>query len=163
MKRAVIVFLLMTLLAMPAPAHAEEATLEGFATFSFPSTIKLRKTGCQEVKVNYVTDEDLPRENAVMIVAITPTNSRRAHGYAAWLSTLTYMGDDALPPMARIGTLPIKVCRKAWLFSKQATRLTPAVTAGTYQIVFGGGFYDAVTGEMTDGKIEVSRKIRFIK
>lgn len=150
-------------MVIPAPANADEVVLEGFATFNFPSTVKLRKTGCQEIKVNYVTDEDLPRENSVMIVAITPMNSRRAHGYAAWLSTLTYMGEDALPAMARIGTLPIKVCRKAWMFSAKATKLTPAITPGTYQIIFGGSFYDAVTGEMNDGKIEISRKIKFTK
>jgi hypothetical protein len=163
MRRIVIVLLMISLITVPAPAYAEEVVLEGFATFNFPSTVKLRKTGCQEIKINYVTDEDLPRENSVMIVAITPVNSRRAHGYAAWLSTLTYMGDDALPPMARLGVLPVKVCRKAWQYSEKATRLTPAVTAGTYQIIFGGSFYDAVTGEMKEGKIEISRKIKFTK
>lgn len=154
---------MLILVLNPIPAMADVATLEGFATFTYPTTVKLKKSGCQEIRVKYVTDENLPRENSVMIVAITPTNSRRAYGYAAWLSTLTYMGENALPPMARIGSLPIKVCRKEWLYSPKAENLTPAINPGTFRIVFGGSFYDPITGEMSTEKVEIYRKIKLIK
>jgi hypothetical protein len=163
MKRWTVLLVFIITFNSPHAAIADQVELEGFATFTYPTSVKLKKSGCQEIKVNYTTNEDLARENTVMIVAIIPLNSRRAYGYAAWMSTLTYMGESALPPMSRIGTLPIKVCRKKWLYSSKASRLTPAIYPGTFKIVFGGSTYDAVTGEMNQEKLEIYRKITFKK
>jgi hypothetical protein len=161
-KRATILAILFLFASSPI-ANADEVVLDGFATFNFPTKVKLKSSGCQEIQVKYITDENLARENTVMIVAITPTNSRRAYGYAAWMSNLTFMGENALPAMSRIGTLPIKVCRKDWLYSSKATNKTPAVFPGNFRIVFGGSTYDAITGEMNQEKIEIYRKITFTK
>ena len=163
MKRWIVLLILIIIFNSPHAAIADQVELEGFATFTYPTSIKLKKSGCQEIKVKYITNEDLARENTVMIVAVTPTSSRRAYGYMAWMSSLTFMGEKALPPMPRIGTLPIKVCRKEWLYSSKATKLTPAIFPGTFRLVFGGSTYDAVTGEMNQEKIEIYRKITFTK
>ena len=160
MKR--LIFLLTLVLAMGVipSAHAEEITIEGYVTINYPATVKLNKTGCQNIAFKYVTDENLPRENSVFLVAITPNDSKRVYGYAAWISTLTYMGDQALPPMARIGVLQVKICRKAFMYSSKSTKLTLASKPGTYTIYFNAGTYDE-TGSLSGEKIELKRKIKF--
>ncbi|MSX23458.1 MAG: hypothetical protein F2786_03570 [Actinobacteria bacterium] len=142
-------------------AHADEIIIEGYVTINYPATVKLNKSGCQNIAFKYVTDENLSRENTVFLVAITPNDSKRVYGYAAWLSTQTYMGDKALPPMARIGVLKVKVCRKAFMYSSKSTKLTLASKPGTYTVVFGAGTYDAA-GSLTGEKIEFKRKIKFV-
>ena len=158
-----LIFLLTLVLAMGVipSAHAEEIIIDGYVTINYPATVKLNKTGCQNIAFKYVTDENLSRENTVFLVAITPNDSKRVYGYAAWFSTQTYMGDEALPPMARIGVLQVKVCRKAFMASSKSTKLTLASKPGTYTVVFGAGTYDA-TGSLTGEKIEFKRKIKFV-
>ena len=158
-----LMFLLTLVLAMGVipSAHAEEIIIDGYVTINYPATVKLNKTGCQNIAFKYVTDENLSRENTVFLVAITPNDSKRVYGYAAWFSTQTYMGDEALPPMARIGVLQVKVCRKAFMASSKSTKLTLASKPGTYTVVFGAGTYDA-TGSLTGEKIEFKRKIKFV-
>ena len=163
MRKLCLVLTVLLIFSSAPSAHADQAVLEGFATFTYPTIVKLKKSGCQEIQIKYTTDENLARENTVMIVALTPTNSRRAYGYSAWMSTLTFMGEKALPAMSRIGILPIKICRKEWMYSSKATKLTPAVNPGTFRLVFGGSTYDAVSGEMSTEKIEIYRKIKFTK
>jgi hypothetical protein len=144
-----------------SPAHADQIVLDGYATLNYPSTVKLNRTGCQNIPFEYVTDENLSRENTVFLVAITPNNSKRVYGYAAWLSTQTYMGDKALPPMARIGVLQVKVCRKAFMYSSLSTKLTLASKPGTYTVYFNAGNTDPVTGSVIGERIEIKRKIKF--
>ncbi|MSV56956.1 MAG: hypothetical protein F2906_07135 [Actinobacteria bacterium] len=160
MKR--LIFLLTLVLAMGVipSAHAEEITIDGYVTINYPATVKLNQTGCQNIAFKYVTDENLPRENSVFLVSITPNDSKRVYGYAAWMSTLTYMGDQALPPMARIGVLQVKICRKAFMYSSKSTKLTLASKPGTYTIYFNAGTYDE-NGSLTGEKIEFKRKIKF--
>jgi len=144
-----------------SPAFADQIVLDGFATLTYPNSVKLKKSGCQTIPITYETDGNLSRENTVFLVAIVPQTSKQTYGYAAWFSTLTYLGENALPPMARIGTLQVKVCRKAWIYSSKATKPTPAIKPGTYRIFFNAGNYDAVTGVLLDDKIEIIRTIKF--
>jgi hypothetical protein len=144
-----------------SPAFADQVVIDGFATLAYPNSVKLKKTGCQTIPITYETDDKLSRENTVFLVAIVPQNSKQTYGYAAWFSTLTYLGDQALPPMARIGALQVKVCRKAWMYSSKATKPTPAIVPGTYRILFNAGYYDSVTGVLLEDKIEIIRKIKF--
>jgi hypothetical protein len=143
-------------------AHADQIVLDGYATLDFPATVKLVKTGCQNIPFKYVTDDNLSRENTVFLVAITPNDSKRVYGYAAWFSTQTALGDKALPPMARIGVLQVKVCRTAFMYSKSSTKLTLAAKPGTYKIYFNAGNTDPATGSLIGEKIELIRKIKFI-
>ena len=160
--RRIVTFALMCFFANLMPsAHADQVVIEGFATLNYPTKVKLKSTGCQEVLFNYVTDDNLPRENTVFFVAITPTTSRQSYGYAAWMSKLTYKGQNALPAMARIGTLRVKVCRKAFMYSSQATKKTPGINPGTYRLFFDAGYLDSETGEIIGEKIEIARSIKF--
>jgi hypothetical protein len=142
-------------------AHADQIVLDGYATLDFPATVKLVKTGCQNIPIKYVTDDNLSRENTVFLVAITPNESKRVYGFATWFSTQTALGDKALPPMARIGVLQVKVCRTAFMYSKSSTKPTLAAKPGTFTIYFNAGTTDPATGSIIGEKIELTRKIKF--
>ena len=142
-------------------AAANEVVIPGFATVNYPESVKLKKTGCQNIPFKYVTDENLVRENTVFLIAITPENTKRAYGYVAWFSTQTSMGENALPSMARIGVLQLKVCRKAFLYSSKATRKTPAIMPGNYRIFFNAGNMDPANGNVIGEKIEIIKNIKF--
>jgi hypothetical protein len=142
-------------------AVASELVIPGFATVNYPESVKLKKTGCQNIPFKYLTDENLVRENTVFLISIAPENTKRVYGYVAWLSTQTSMGENALPSMARIGILQLKVCRKAFMYSSQATRKTPGITPGTHRIFFNAGNVDPITGNVIGEKIEIIRSIRF--
>jgi hypothetical protein len=142
-------------------ARADEVVLDGFATLNYPAEVKLKAKGCQEIPIRYVTDDNLSRENTVFLVSITPTNSKQSHGYAAWFSTQTAMGEKALPPMARIGALQVKVCRKAFIYSTAATKKTPGIKPGKYRIFFNAGNMDPESGRVVGEKIEIIRVIKF--
>jgi len=157
---AIFVCVIMSLAVAPT-AHADQVVIDGFATLNYPVNVKLKVTGCQQIPINYVTDDALSRENTVFIVAITPINSKQSYGYAAWISTQTSKGEKALPPMARIGTLQVKVCRKAFFYSSSATRKTPGINKGTYRIFFDAGNLDPQTGAVVGDKIEIERSIKF--
>jgi len=159
-KRTISLLICLTLGLMPE-ANADQVAIDGFATLNYPAKVKLKSTGCQEILFDYVTDDTLARENTVFFVAITPTNSKQSLGYAAWFSTQTYMGEKALPPMARIGTLRVKVCRKAFMYSTAATKKTPGINPGTYRVYFDAGNLDPETGAISGEKIEITRLIKF--
>lgn len=135
--------------------------IPGYANINFPSTVKLKQSGCQSIPFRYVTDENLERENTVFLVAITPLNSKKAFGYATWFSTQTSQGDKALPSMARIGTLLVKVCRKSFLSSSKATKKTPGISPGTYRVFFNASATDSITGVLIGEKVEILRTIKF--
>lgn len=149
------------LFGMMPNAAASEIVIPGFATVNYPESVKLKKTGCQNIPFKYLTDENLVRENTVFLIAIAPQNSKRVYGFVAWMSTQTSMGENALPSMARIGVLQLKVCRKAFKYSSQATRKTPAITPGNHRIFFNAGNVDPVTGSILGEKIEIIREIEF--
>ena len=142
-------------------AQADQVLIPGFANISYQSRVKLVKTGCQEISFKYETDENLSRENTVFLIAITPQKTKKAFGYVAWFSTQTYMGESALPPMARIGVLRMKVCRKPFLYSPNSTTKTPGISPGTYRLFFNAGTTNSITGELEGTKIELIRSITF--
>lgn len=142
-------------------AVASDIVIPGFATVNYPESVKLKKTGCQNIPFNYLTDENLARENTVFLIAIAPQNSKRVYGFVAWMSTQTSMGENALPSMARIGILQLKVCRKAFMYSPKATRKTPGIPPGNHRIFFSAGNVDPVTGNIVGEKIEIIREIKF--
>ena len=144
-----------------APAGADEVELPGYTKLTYPESVKLKKNGCQKINVSYETEEALSRENTFFLIAIKPKTSKRSVGSAAWFATLTHMGDKALPAMSRIGALQVKVCRKAWLFSANATKLTRSVKPGSYRIFFIGGTIDPATGATMQEKVEIIRSISF--
>jgi hypothetical protein len=161
MKRRILLSTLVLVLGFIPSAYADQVILDGYVTLDYPGMVKLNKTGCQNIPFKYVTDENLSRENTVFLVAITPNDSKRVYGYAAWFSTQTHLGDKALPPMARIGVLKVKVCRKAFMYSSLSTKLTLASKPGTYTVYFNAGNTDPITGSVIGERIELKRTIRF--
>lgn len=161
MRRFRFLFALILTLGLVPAAHADQIVLDGYVTFDYPSEVKLKKVGCQNIPFKYVTDDNLPRENTVFLVAITPNGSKRIYGFATWLSTQTSLGERALPPMARIGVLQVKICRKAYMSSPSSTKLTLGAKPGIYTISFNAGNTDPVTGSLIGEKIELTRKIKF--
>jgi hypothetical protein len=142
-------------------AAASEIVIPGFAMVSYPESVKLKKTGCQNIPFKYLTDENLVRENTAFLIAIAPQDSKRVYGFVAWLSTQTSMGENALPSMSRIGILQLKVCRKPFLYSPKATRKTPGIAPGNHRIFFNAGNLDPATGNVVGEKIEIIRDIKF--
>ena len=144
------------------PAQAAQIIIDRYATIDYATKVKLTKSGCQNIPFRFVTDDDLARENTFFFVAITPNDSKRLYGYAAWFSTQTSLGDKAHPPMARIGVLQVKVCRKAFMYAPSSTTLTLAAKPGTYTVHFNAGTTDPLTGAVVGEKIELTRKINFL-
>lgn len=142
-------------------AIADQVVIEDFVTINYPQSIKLKKTGCQEIAFPYVTSENLPRENTAFLIAITPIKNKQTYGYAAWFSTQTYKGENALPPMARIGSLKVQICRKAFFYSSKSTKKTLASSPGKYRIIFNATYIDPITGGPTGEKFEEIREIVF--
>ena len=157
-----LIYLLIILTFLAPPTYASEVDLPGYAQFTYPDSVILKKSGCQRIGVSYKTYDELPREDTVFLIAITSKKDKRSVGAAAWFSKLTYMGAGALPAMSRIGTLELKVCRKPWRFSSSADKLTPSVKPGTYRIFFVGGRIDPVSGQTMPDKEEIIRFIKFI-
>ena len=162
MKKLRFFSILILIIGFIPSAHADQITIDGYVTIDYPATVKLKKTGCQNIPFKFVTDENLSRENTVFVIAITPINSKRVYGYAAWFSTQTSQGDQALPAMARIGVLQVKICRKAFMYSSKSTNLTLASKPGVYKIYFNASHTDPVTGSLIGEKIELTRKIKFV-
>jgi hypothetical protein len=160
-RRIVCLLALILSVGVVPTARADQIVIDGYATIDFPASVKLNKTGCQNIPFKYVTDDNLSRENTVFLVAITPNESKRVYGFATWFSTQTSLGDKALPPMARIGVLQVKVCRKAFMYSPSSTKLTLAAKPGTYTVNFNAGNTDPATGSLIGEKIEITRKIKF--
>ena len=150
----------MSAIVIPS-ANAEEVTIENVVTLSYPDQVKLKKTGCQEVPIRFVTSDNLSRENTFFFAAITPMENKRAFGYSAWFSKQTHLGEKSLPAMARIGTLKLKVCRKAFMYSRSATKKTPGIRPGIYRIFLNAGQLDPNTGAVTGEKIETIQSIEF--
>jgi len=145
--------------SMPA-AHAADVKIEGFANLTYEDLVKLKAKGCQDLKFSYVTDDNLARENTVFLVQLVHKSKKLIYGGAVWFSTTTYKGPDALPPMSRIGTLTIKICRKAWEMGTGSKKEKfPAVNPGTYRLYFAGGNLNPDTGAKSGDKVEVTKTL----
>ena len=161
MKRAIFLCTLILAFSVLPYANASQIVIDGYVSIDYPANVKLKNSGCQSIPFKYVTDDDLPRENSVFIVAITPLESKRVYGTAVWFSTQTYLGESALPPMARIGVLQLKICRKAFRYSSNSQTLTLASQPGKFALHFNASMTDPVNGSLIGEKIEIKRFIKF--
>ena len=95
----------------------ENITLPGYANFTFENPVILKAKGCQNILLEYETEDSLPRENTAMAIYIDnglPGDGIR-YGQTAWFSKMTYEGARKIPYVwPRIGTLRLKVCRNNW-------------------------------------------------
>lgn len=161
MRRTIFGLIFVILLSYTPAAHAADVTIEGFANITYEDSVKLKKTGCQDLTFPYMTDDNLVRENTVFLVQLVHKSKKIIYGSAVWFSKVTSKGIDALPSMSRIGTLKIKICRTAWTMGAGANKeRLPAVTPGTYRLYFAGGYLDPETGMKTGDKVEVYKTLR---
>jgi len=161
MRRVLIAFLSISLSLGVTPANAEDVTIPGFAKINYSKVVRLKTKGCQELKFSYVTDENLALENTAFIVQLAHKSKKIVYGGAAWFSTFTSQGPDALPSMPRIGSLKIKICRNSWVMGMGSNQQKyPAVNPGTYRLYFAGGYVDPETGVKIGEKIEVIKSLK---
>jgi hypothetical protein len=161
MRKALFCLMLVVVMGSMPPAHAAEVTIEGFATLTYQDQVKLKVSGCQDLRFSYTTEEDLARENTVFLVQLVHKSKKQIYGGAVWFSEFTSKGPDALPSMSRIGTLKIKVCRNSWVMGAGALKEKfPAVSPGSYRLYFAGGYVDPETGAKTGDKVEVFRTLK---
>jgi hypothetical protein len=154
---------MLSLILGVSPAKADDVTIPGFAVLSYSKIIKLKAKGCQEMKFEYTTEENLPRENTVFLVQLVHKTKKIVYGGTAWFSTFTYMGEDSLPAMPRIGTLKMKLCRNGWIAGSGPNQQKyPAVNPGKYRLYFVGGFVDPETGGPIGDKIEIFKSLKLI-
>jgi len=160
-RRTIFGSVLVILLSHTPAAHAADVRIEGFANLSYVDSVKLKKTGCQDLTFSYMTDDDLARENTVFLVQLVHNSKKTIYGSAVWFSKITSKGPEALPPMSRIGTLKIKICRTAWTMGTGANKeKLPAIGTGTYRLYFAGGYLDPETGLKTGDKVEVYKTLK---
>ena len=159
-KKILIGILVVGLSLGTLPAHADDVTIPGFADLNYSNPVKLKSSGCQELKFSYITDDNLARESTVFLVELVHKSKKIIYGGAVWFSAMTYKGPDALPSMSRIGNLKIKVCRKAWVMGSGSNQEKfPAVNPGTYRLYFAGGNMDPDTGAKSGDKVEVTKTL----
>jgi hypothetical protein len=142
-------------------AHAAQKTtiLENFVQINYSDSIKLKSKGCQELKFNYIIDDNLPLEKTVFIIQLVHKSKKIIYGYGFWFSDID--PDDGLPSMSRIGTIPMKICRNNWQ-TKSDTGVTKytGVKPGDYDLYFAYGYYDKI--DVTDKKV-IRQPIKLLK
>ena len=129
----------------------ENITLPGYAKFSFKNPILLKNKGCQDVLLEYETEDSLPRENTAMAISIDNGVSGDGIGYgqAVWFSKLTYKGAQKINYVwPRIGTLEIQVCRHNWTEGTGKNKVKwLKVSAGNYDLSFFGSTINTETNK----------------
>jgi len=125
---------------IPIFAASTSTVLPGFAEINHPDSIKLKSKGCQEIKFEYIIDEDLQTKDSVYVIQLVHKSKKIVYGGVAWFSELTYTGDK-FPSMSRIGVLPMKICRNNWVFkANTGSTKYSAVKPGSYDFYFGYGY-----------------------
>jgi hypothetical protein len=161
-------FLLVIVLMFDTPTLVyakENITLPGYANFTFENPVRLKAKGCQNILLEYETEDSLPRENTAMAIYIDngiPGDGIR-YGQTAWFSKMTYEGARKIPYVwPRIGTLKLKVCRNDWTegIGKDKVKWLK-VAPGNYELSFFGSTMNAETIKPYN-KVETSTKITFI-
>lgn len=161
MRKVLFGLILVVVMGSMPSAHATDVTIEGFATLTYQDPIKLKTSGCQDLKFSYITEDDLARENTVFLVQLVHKSKKLTYGGAVWFSEITSRGPDVLPSMSRIGVLKLKVCRNSWVMGTGALKEKfPAVIPGSYRLYFAGGYVDPETGAKTGDKVEVYKTLK---
>ena len=141
----ILTFLIVFVLIVDSPtlvSAKENITLPGYANFSFENPIRLKAKGCQEILLEYETEDSLPRENTVMAISIDNgiPGDGIGYGQAVWFSKMTYKGAKKIPYVwPRIGTLKLKICRNNWTEGTGVNKVKwLKVIAGNYDLSFFG-------------------------
>jgi len=130
-----------------------------FATITYPSVVKLKKTSCQTINIEYEINSELNTELAAMTIQIVNMEKKIVYGGMAWWgpNIPNFQTDMSMP---LIGVLPLKVCKKAWSLGKDDPIKYSAVKANKYDIYIAYGHYPS-TGTGPVDKKTVTGKISF--
>lgn len=153
-----LVFIILCMcIIFPNPAFAEPDSiiLPGFATIEYPTVVKIAKTKCQKVNLDYQIDENLDINGAAIAIQIGNVKKKTLNGGTAWFGLVP--GSENVGPLPSIGRLTIKVCKNNWTFK---TQKYIAIKAQTYDFYFGYGWYFS---DGTSSKATEIRKIKFVK
>lgn len=129
----------------------ENITLPGYANFTFENPVRLKAKGCQNVSLEYETEDSLPRENTVIAISIDNgvPGDGIGHGQAVWFSKMTYKGAQKIDYVwPRIGTLKLKVCPNNWTegTGKNKNKWLKII-AGNYDLTFFGSTMNTETNK----------------
>ena len=129
----------------------ENITLSGYANFTFENPVRLKAKGCQNISLEYKTEDSLPRENTVMAISIDNgvPGDGIGYGQAVWFSKMTYKGAPKIAYVSpRIGTLKLKVCRNNWTEGTGKNKVKwLKVIAGNYDLSFFGSTMNTENNE----------------
>jgi len=130
-----------------------------FATITYPTIVKFKKTSCQTIDIEYEMNSELNTDLAAMAIQIVNIKKKIYYGGVAWWGpNISTLQTDVSMPL--IGTLPVKVCKKTWTFGKNDPIKYSAVKANQYDVHVGYGFYSPEGTSPVDKKI-VTGKINF--
>ena len=134
MKKILIVFLVVSFLfSSQIPASAANITLKGgkAVTITFPGTVTLKKSGCQNIAVKYTVGK-MP-EIAFASLAILD-DSYAPIGTSVFYKTPSFSSDGKV--WKKNGSFNVKVCRNDWSEDIGGGEFQdyPGVNKGTYQI-----------------------------
>ena len=143
-------------------AGTTETVIPGYVSVKYPSQIKLKSSGCQNINFDYLIDQNLPLENTVWLVQIVHLTKNQLFGGTAWFSVLTYKGEDAIPSLPRAGKRIAKVCRNKWTqTSSDAKENYLGIKPGKYRLYFAGVTLDPDSGSLLGEKTEVFKTVIF--
>ena len=129
----------------------EDIILPGYANFSFENPIRLKAKGCQNISLDYETEDSLPRENTAMAVSIDNgvPGDGIGYGQAVWFSKMTYKGAPKITYVwPRIGTLKLKICRNNWTEGTGKNKVKwLKVIEGNYDLSFFGSTMNTATNK----------------
>jgi hypothetical protein len=132
-----------------------------FATITYPSVVKLKKTSCQTINIEYEMNSALNTDLAAMAIQIGNIEKKIVYGGVVWWGeNIPSINTDMSMPL--IGALPLKVCKKAWTLGKVNPIKYSAVKANQYDVYIGYGYYSPTSTGPIDKKT-VTSKISFKK
>jgi len=152
----IFLMVLFVILYLPSVAKANNNIVDvpNFATLEFPKQVKLSKSKCQNIPIDYEINENLDLNGAALLIQIGYIPQKKQAGFTVWFGK---MQNSDLLAMPMIGQLKIKVCQNAWTLKDQKFI---AVKPGNFDLYIAYGYY---LEDGTTQKQVISRKIKFIK
>lgn len=142
-------------------AETNQTTIQvpNFATITYPSVVKFKKTSCQTINIEYEINSELNTELAAMVIQIVNIEKKITYGGVAWWGpNISNFQTEVSMPL--IGALPLKVCKKAWSLGKVDPIKYSAVKVNKYDMYVSYGFYSLTGAAPVDKKI-LTDKISF--
>ena len=139
-----------------AQANQTIIQVPNFATITYPSVVKLKKTSCQTINIEYEINSELNTELAALAIQIANIQKKIVYGGTAWWGeNMPNFQTDLSMPL--IGVLPLKVCKKAWSAGKVDPIKYSAVKAIQYDMYIAYGYYSSIGTGPVDKKTVIGK------